>query len=111
MQHYKRPGQRRRRVSKAPDGWPEDLPPPRVDEPPDPSPGTDVGDITLRWYGQTYMIPLKVPGTVNGRRNRPRSDQIAALIGGEWLVMSLRAALLEMDNLASRVMTRKERQT
>ena len=109
MQHYKRQGRRRRPVSKAPDGWPDDVPPPRVDEPPDPCPGSDLGEITLRWYGQTYMVPLKVPGTVNGRRNRPRSDQVAAQIGGEWLVMSLRAALMEIGKMAPRVMTRKER--
>ena len=109
MQHYKRPGTRRRAVSKAPPDWPDDLPAPRTDDPPDLIPGADIGAVTLDWYGQRYSIPLRVPGTVNGRRSRPRSDHVAAQIGGEWLVMSLRAALLALGDMAPRVMTRKER--
>ena len=109
MKHYNRPGVRRQTISKAPEGWPDDVPPPRTDDQPEPKPGQDVGAVTLEWYGLRYSIPFKVPGTVSGRRNRARSDQVAAQIGGEWLVMSLRAALLELDGMALRVMTRKER--
>lgn len=103
MKHYARS-----RRSKAPPDWPDDLPPPRVDEPPDPKPGDEIGHIELNWYGTLHKIPLRVPGDSGARR--ARSDQVAALIDGQWFRLSLRAAALELAASAPRVLPRRYRQ-
>ena len=72
-----------------------------------PPPGTEIGHVTLSLYGQSVHVPIRQPGTVNGRR--PRSDQIAVEVDGAWLVMSLREAALDAVKRMPRVMTRKER--
>lgn len=59
-------------------------------------------------YGQQFEVEFRVPGDHDGRR--ARSDQLAVLIQGEWRRMSLRAALLELDRMVPRVMSRRERQ-
>lgn len=78
------------------------------DEPlPDLRPGMPVGCVVLTLYGRQYVLDFKVPGDTHQRR--ARSDQIAVEIDGEWRRMSLRAALLELDRMVPRVMTRRER--
>lgn len=96
-----------RHRGKPPIGWPqEDTEPPR--EPtPDLRPGADIGDVVLRWHGQTYTMRFRVPGDATKRR--ARSDQIAADVGDDWRLMSLRAALLELERSVPRTLSRKER--
>lgn len=79
------------------------------DEPlPDLRPGTPVGCVVLTLYGRQYVLDFKVPGDTEQRR--ARSDQLAVEIDGEWIRMSLRSALLELDRMVPRVMTRRERE-
>lgn len=72
-----------------------------------PPAGTNIGGVTATLYGQTVSIPFLQPGTVNG--HAPRSDQLAIEQDGRWLVMSLRAALLEVDRRMPRILTTRER--
>lgn len=72
-----------------------------------PPPGTEIGHVTLSLYGCSVHAPIRQPGTVKGRR--PRSDQVAVEVDGQWLVMSLREAALEAEKRMPRVLTRKER--
>ena len=74
---------------------------------PDLRPGAPVGCVVQTLYGRQYVLDFKVPGDT--RKRRARSDQIAVEIDGEWRRMSLRAALLELDRMVPRVMTRRER--
>lgn len=79
------------------------------DEPPrDLRPGTPIGGVVLTFYGRQYVLDFKVPGDTKQRR--ARSDQLAVEIEGEWIRMSLRSALLELDRMVPRVMTRRERE-
>jgi hypothetical protein len=78
------------------------------DEPlPDLRPGAPIGVVVLTYYGRQYVLEFKVPGDTHQRR--ARSDQIAVEIDGEWRRMSLRSALLELDRMVPRLMTRRER--
>lgn len=80
------------------------------DEPlPDLRPGAPIGGVVLTFYGRQYVLDFKVPGDTAQRR--PRSDQLAVEIDGEWRRMSLRSALLELDQMVPRVMTRRERES
>jgi len=98
MKHYSR---RRHPKPEPPEGYcppsPDNLP----------SPGAEIGHVTLNLYGQTVHLLLRQPGMVNGRR--PRSDQIALKVDGVWRVMSLREAALDAVKRMPRVLTRKER--
>jgi len=52
-------------------------------------------------------VELRVPS--DEQQRRARSDHLAVEIDGEWRRMSLRAALLELDKMVPRVMSRRER--
>lgn len=71
-----------------------------------PRPGDDAGRATVELFGQYFEIRFRVPGD-DGQR-RARSDHLAVEINGEWRRMSLRAALLELDQMVPRVMSRRE---
>lgn len=75
--------------------------------PPDPRPGDDAGRATVELFGQFFEVNFRVPGD-DGQR-RARSDHLAVEIDGEWRRMSLRAALIELDKMVPRVMSRRER--
>lgn len=75
---------------------------------PDLRAGAPVGEVVLTWYGRRCSLEFRVPGDVGQRR--PRSDQVAVEVDGEWCRMSLRAALLELERMAPRVATRRERE-
>lgn len=80
---------------------------PRPEAPADPKPGAYAGRIIAELYGKRFEVELRVPGDEGQRR--ARSDHLAAEIDGEWRRVSLRAALLELDRMVPRVMSRKER--
>ena len=94
---------KRQHIDRAPEGW----------QPPEPDllppPATDIGHIAISLYGHCIHLPIKQPG--DGKTRRARSDQLAIPVGTEWLVMSLREAVLEAAKRMPRVMTRKERGT
>lgn len=69
----------------------QDIPRPSI--PVRPPPGTEVGHIHIVRYGQDILLPVRIPGCSG--RNRPRSDQYAVQIDGEWLLMSYREAALQ----------------
>lgn len=81
---------------------------PRPESPAEPRAGAPAGRALVELYGQQFQVEFRVPGDHDGRR--ARSDQLAALIEGEWHRMSLRAALLELDRMAPRMATRRERE-
>ena len=80
---------------------------PRPEPPADPKPGTPAGRIIAELYGQRFEVELRVPS--DEQQRRARSDHLAVEIDGEWRRMSLRAALLELDKMVPRVMSRRER--
>ena len=80
----------------------------RAEPLPDLRPGTPIGGVVLTFYGRQYVLDFKVPGDTQQRRSR--SDQLAVEIDGEWIRMSLRSALIELDRMVPRVMTRRERE-
>lgn len=80
---------------------------PRPAEQPEPRPGDHIGGATVDLYGRHFAVRFRVPGDTDARR--ARSDQVAVEIDGEWRKMSLRAALLELERMVPRVMTRRER--
>lgn len=81
----------------------------REEPPADPRPGAPIGGIVLTYYGRQYVLNFKVPGD-DGQR-RARSDHLAVEVDGQWRRMSLRAALLHLDQTVQRVMTRRERES
>lgn len=78
------------------------------EEPDEPRAGADIGGVTLDWYGRRYALRFLVPG-ITERGTRPRSDQIAVEIDGQWRRMSLRAALLHLAGQPGRVLPRRYR--
>lgn len=70
-------------------------------------PGAPIGGVVLTFYGRQYVLDFRVPGDTHQRRSR--SDQLAVEIDGERRRMSLRAALIELDKMVPRVMSRRER--
>lgn len=80
---------------------------PRPEPPADPKPGDPAGRIIAELYGQRFEVELRVPS--DEQQRRARSDHLAVEIDGEWRRMSLRAALLELDKMVPRVMSRRER--
>ncbi len=80
---------------------------PRPEAPPDPRAGEYAGRAFVELYGQRFEVEFRVPGDEGQRR--ARSDHLAVDIGGQWIRMSLRAALLELERMVPRVMSRKER--
>lgn len=103
MRHYRYPV---RYGSRGGRSVPEDGMP-RPEAPADPRPGDYAGRIVAELYGQCFEMELRVPGDEGQRR--ARSDHLAVQIDGVWCRVSLRAALLELDKLVPRVMSRKER--
>lgn len=79
----------------------------REPQPEEPRPGSPIGGVVLTFYGRQYVMDFKVPGDT-GRR-RARSDHIAVEVDGRWLRMSLREALLQLEKMVPRVMSRRER--
>ena len=79
----------------------------REPQPEDPRPGTPIGGVVLTFYGRQYALDFKVPGDTE--QCRARSDQLAVEIDGQSLRKSLRAALLALDRMVPRVLSRKER--
>lgn len=80
---------------------------PRPEPPADPRAGDYAGRALVELYGQRFEVEFRVPGDEGQRR--ARSDHLAVEIDGQWQRMSLRAALLELERMVPRVMTRKER--
>jgi hypothetical protein len=80
---------------------------PREPLPVRPRPGTDVGHIQVVKYSQTILLPIRVPGCT-ASRNRPRSDQYAVQIDGEWALMSYRAAALHAVGELDREMSARK---
>jgi len=67
--------------------------------------GYDRGQILIEIDGHTYGSRIRQPG-YDGRR--PRSDQIAVQIDGQWLKMSLRAAVLHFAGEKPRELSLRE---
>lgn len=80
---------------------------PRPEAPAEPRAGEQVGRALVELYGQQFEMQFRVPGDSGARR--ARSDHLAVEIDGEWRRMSLRAALLELEKMVPRVMSRRER--
>lgn len=80
---------------------------PRPEAPAEPRAGAPAGRALVELHGLQFQVEFRVPGDHDGRR--ARSDQLAVLIEGEWRRMSLRAALMELERMVPRVMSRRER--
>lgn len=97
MRHYTKPGTGRTRRPKDGDD------PPRHPEPPVIPAGTELAPAVFEFRGSRVEVRLRQPGW------QARSDQVAALIDGEWLIVTARWLAQYMARKLPRQATRRQR--
>ena len=94
MRHYTKPGTRHKR--------PHSEVPVRPPEPPVIAAGTELDCAAFEYRGSRVEVRLRQPG------RQARSDQVAALIDGEWLTVTARWLAAYMAKQLPRQATRKQ---
>lgn len=95
MRHYSKPGTRHKR--------PNADAPVRPPEPPIIAAEAELAPAALEFRGSRVEIRLRQPGW------QARSDQVAALIDGEWLIVTARWLAVHMSAQLPRQTTRRQR--
>lgn len=96
MRHYTKPGTGRTRRPKDSDD------PPRPPGPPVIPAGTELAPAVFEFRGSRVKVRLRQPGW------QARSDQVAALIDGEWCIVTARALASHMAGMLPRQATRRQ---
>ena len=99
MQHYTKAGTGRSQRERYVDPDVPERPP----EPPAIPAGDYLPPAALEFAGQRVEVQLRQPPW------NARSDQVAALIDGEWLIVTARWLAKHMAEQLPRMMTRKQR--
>ena len=73
----------------------------REPEPPVIPAGASLDPAVFTYRGQSVTVPLRQPGW------QARSDHVAALIDGEWQIITARSLLLHMAGKIHRPLSRK----
>lgn len=94
MQHYTKPGTRHKRRDA------DTLA--RLPEPPVIAAGAELAPAILEFRGSRVEVRLRQPGW------QARSDQVAALVDGEWQIVTARVLALYMVSQLPRQATRRQ---